>query len=65
MVSSVFGELSQTVEVLLAVVAGEDGLIVQVVVVLTFVALVVFLRLSILSAGSPAIFGLPVGRQDV
>lgn len=64
-VSSVFSELSQTVKVLLAVVAGEDGLVVEVVVVFTLIAVIVFLLFSILRTGSLTIFGLPVRCQDV
>lgn len=46
-VGSVLGELSQTVKVLLAVVTGEDGFVVQVIVVI----IAVLVRFSVLSTG--------------
>lgn len=64
-VGSVFSELSQTVKVLLAVVTGEDGLIVEVVVMIAVITVIVLLLFSILSTSPLTVFGLSVRCRDV
>lgn len=64
-VGSVFSELSQTVKVLLAVVTGEDGLIVEVVVMIAVITVIVLLLFSILSTSPLTVFRLSVRCRDV
>lgn len=65
MVGSVFRQLGQTLKVLLTVVTGEDGLVVQVLVSFSLLSVLV-LFLTVVGAGSCRFLGLAlsVGRRD-
>lgn len=64
-VRSVVGELGQAVKVLLAVITCEDGVVVQVVLMIPVIAVVVLLRLSVLSNRPVIILGFSVRCRNI
>lgn len=64
-VGSVVGQLGQALKVLLAVITREDGVVVQVVLMIPVVAVVVLLRLPVFVGRPRIVLGFSVRRRNI